>query len=86
MTRVVMSVDEVFRFADGSTVFVGKVHEGPAFIGPCDVELMIDGVPRGLITLTGERTSGRAGLRAVQTRSPVDLDVARAGECELIGR
>ena len=68
---------EIFRFGDGRTVLVGRL-DGDEYIGPCDVELFVDGAVRHALRLEGEMLTDRKnsdGYRSISTRSSIDLDV-----------
>lgn len=82
-------VEDVFAFSGGITVFVGRAAQEPApkVLAPCDVEVVVDEQPLGRVHLTAERTSGRRlGVRAVETRDPVDVAALRGHQCVLIYR
>jgi hypothetical protein len=72
-----MKVEDIFRFGDGSIVFVGGVTGGGRVITPSEVTLQKDGLAIATITLAGERMPGPnlpVGSRVVFTRDPVKID------------
>ena len=83
-----MRIVDMFRFADGRTVFVGSVTDGPPFIRPCRCSLVVDGTQRAVIGLEGEMVPDRRhpeGYRSVSTRDETNLSEAevKAGNCRL---
>lgn len=72
-------VKEIFRFGDGSTVFVGEVLDGGKVITPCRVTVLVDGAPIASLELEGERMPGPKlppGYRIVYTRKPINFDLS----------
>ncbi len=72
-----MRIADIFRFADGRTVFIGPIDSESKFVGPCLCELVVDGVHRSTIRLEGEMVpSGQhpEGFRSVCTQQPVVLN------------
>jgi len=41
-----MKVEDVFRFANGTTLFLGTITSEAKFIGACDCEIIVDGKAR----------------------------------------
>src|SRR5207302_764843 len=87
MTPFEMKIIELFRFADGRTVFVGPIQGNVQFIRPCRCELLVDGVPRSVIQIEGEMIPNRTpeGYRSVSTRDTVCLErqLLSTSECHL---
>jgi hypothetical protein len=72
-----MRVVDVFRFADGRSVFIGPVEGDVKFIRPCKCELLVDSVLSSFIQIEGEMMTDPAspeGYRSVYTRDIVSLD------------
>jgi len=83
-----MKIADVFHFADGRTVFVARIDGGARLIRPCKCELLVDGVPTGLIQIEGEMIPDRPsaeGYRSISTRDPVTLTrlVLTSSDCVL---
>lgn len=77
-----MTIQDVFYFGDGMTVFAGEVLDGPGYIRPGRFEVSVNGRVIGCVVLDGERSLGRVpGVRSVGTSAepPFDCDA-------LIGR
>jgi hypothetical protein len=86
-----ITVDDVFRFEGGRTVFVGEVKQGPNYISSCDCELLLGDTCVAKIRLEGEMIplkKTRMSLRAVSTLDTVDVDRIRGfkGRCRLVRR
>src|SRR5258708_35451275 len=74
-----LNVVELFRFGDGTTVFVGPLTPPEKTIVPCRVEVLRDGVHLTEVNLVGERSGGRnvpEGYRAVFTADKLEVDLA----------
>jgi len=70
------TVSDVFRVANGRTVFVGPIESGPSYVGSQTCELLVDGARRQVLELEGEMIPDRPhrqGFRSVSTRSKVEL-------------
>lgn len=80
-----MDVEEIFRFDDGSTLFVGTV-EGDVEL-PALASIFVDGELLGIVKLTERRMPGPAKphLQVVVTRDPIDLLRIKSGTCMLRG-
>ncbi|RKG61854.1 hypothetical protein D7X30_00465 [Corallococcus sp. AB011P] len=78
-----MAIENVFRFADGQVVFVGRIQKGPRFISPCVCELWQGTERVKRLRLEGEmlpETHARKDLRSVSTRESVDVEAAAFAE------
>lgn len=86
--RYTMVVEDFFRLADGSTLFLGTVEPEPRSLLPATAEIRIAGQTIGEIRLTEERMPGPAsrGRRSLVTRDPVDHNALRKGPCMLACR
>ena len=72
-----LNVVEIFRVADGKTVFVGPFDGEAKYIAPCEAELVVDGKSIVFLHLEGEMMAGRRhpmGYRSVSTRNEVDVN------------
>ena len=82
-----MTVTDMFRFADGRTVFVGHVDKSEPFIGAATCQLCVNGDPVALVHIQGEMISDPTppGLRSVSTCDSVALSEreVQAGLCVL---
>lgn len=77
VTGFEMKIVDIFHFADGRTVFVGKVDRDTRYIRPCQCELLINGIPKAVIQIEGEMMpdgTSPEGLRSVSTRDPIAAD------------
>ena len=76
-----ISIDDVFQFKDGSTVFIGKMVGGGNVITPSNAELLVNDVSLGRLRLEGERMPGprTRDKRIVFTYDKVDVDRLRRG-------
>ncbi len=85
-SRFTMLVHDFFRFADGSTVFLGTVEPELPILVPATAEVFVAGRSIGHIHLAEERMPGPAsgGRRSLVTRDPIDHDNLRMGVCTLI--
>ena len=71
-----MQVQDIFKFRDGRTVFVGAITKGPTHIDSCKCELLHDGCPVSTIMAEGEMVADHdhpRGFRAVATSASVDV-------------
>ena len=71
-----MQIEDIFKFRDGRTVFVGAITHGPTQIESCRCELLHDGSPISTILAEGEMSSDHEhprGFRAVATSAAVDV-------------
>ena len=84
-----MNVTDVFAFEDRRTAFVGRVNPSDFLtIGPCECDLLVDGVPTRRFKLEGEMIHrSPEGLRSVTTAETVDVELIRRsfGRCTLRG-
>jgi hypothetical protein len=88
LTAFVMRIVHVFHFADGRTVLVGPVDGEVKFIRPCKCELLVNGVPTGLIQIEGEMIPDRTtpnGYRSVSTRDAISFtpEILASSDCVL---
>ena len=88
MTPFEMKITDLFRFADGRTVFVGPIEGDVKFVPPCRCELLVDGVPTCAIQIEGEMIPNRTspeGYRSISTRDAVCLErqLLSTSECHL---
>lgn len=74
-----ISIEDVFQFDDGSTIFVGRMVGGGNVITPSNAELLVNGVSLGSLRLEGERMPGPRirDKRIVFTHDKVDVDRLR---------
>lgn len=80
-------VEDALPLGGGTTILMGRLEATwPPTLAPCKVELMIDGRFRGIIDLVCERPAPATGLRAVETRAPVDIDEIRSRPTRLVHR
>jgi len=73
-----LEVDDIFRFSDGTTIFVGRLNGVAKLITQTVARLWIDDQPGPYIRIDGERmpSSATPHLRSVSTRENVEkLDV-----------
>jgi hypothetical protein len=73
-----LCVVEVFRFADGRTVFVGPMPEGTPFIPACSADLLVNDRVVASLRLEGEMLpEGRhpVGYHSVSTADAVDSSI-----------
>ncbi|MHC4909142.1 MAG: hypothetical protein ACYTF9_05420 [Planctomycetota bacterium] len=71
-----MQIEDIFKFRDGRTVFVGEIVNGPTHIDSCRCELLHDGSPVTTIMAEGEMSGENdhpRGYRAVATSADVDV-------------
>jgi hypothetical protein len=82
------TVDEAFRFADGSTVIVGIADSSNSRLVPSEAAVTVDGRTVAHIRLTEERMPGpkMTGQRGLVTRDSVDINILRSGSCVLLCR
>lgn len=85
-----MTVEEVFAFHDGRTVFVGEITNGPKYIPECDCELLVAGVRVAEFRIEGEMLPPKKTqkvLRSVSTAAKVDVALLERskGQCKLKG-
>ncbi len=76
-----LDVAEIFRFGDGSTIFVGPLSTELKIITPCRVEVLLDGNHLTDVDLVGERSPGPKvppGYRIVYTNAPITIDASIA--------
>jgi hypothetical protein len=83
-----MRVVEVFRFADGRTVFVGTVDPDVPIIAASECDLFVDGTQKATCVIEGEMIPDRrqeTGFRSVSTKSNVELDrdLLKHSDCRL---
>jgi hypothetical protein len=74
-----MTVDDVFSFADGKTVYLGNVLAGPTLITAVDCALIVDGVTVTTVQIDGEMAPLKHGpdeRRSVWSSDPAP-DVVR---------
>lgn len=89
ISEFTFAVEDVFAFSDGLIVFVGRPSRepGPKVLVPCDADVVVEDHVVGRVHLSAERGAGhRAGLRAVETRSPLDVAAIRGRRCVLVHR
>ena len=83
----VLAVRDVFRFGDGSTVFLCEVRDGQAIarLTPAIADVVVEGRVVARVVLSEERLPGPAshGQRTVVTRDKIDVSVVRSGRCVL---
>lgn len=82
-------VEDVFDFAGGVVVFVGRPspEPGPDRLAPCDVDMVVEGQVVGRLHVAAERAGGhRPGLRSLETRGPLDVASMRGRQCLLVHR
>jgi hypothetical protein len=82
------TVEDAFRFADGSTVIVGVPDVDDRQLVPSDATVLIDGQPLAHIRLTEERMPGPNTIRrrALVTRDSVDVDLLKGRKSVLLCR
>ena len=80
-----LTVSDVFRFSDGSTVFVGTAAPPGAVLAPARVDVVAHGRTLMKLALVEERSVGpKAGARRmVATFDPVDPQRFESG-CVLV--
>jgi hypothetical protein len=83
-----MKVVDVFRFADGRTVFFGHIKTTANFIGPCACELLVDGNREATLRLEGEIVPDPLpadGSRVLCTRDQIGIvqKDAQVHDCRL---
>jgi len=72
-----MTIAEVFRFQDGTTVLVGPIMGTSAMVRACTCELLVDGVRRQEIRIEGEMMPSRPheqGHRSVSSKDVIQLE------------
>ena len=80
-----MTVQEVFHFQDGTTVFAGEVAEGPENIVAGVYEMSVDGEQIGSVRINGERSRGRVpNIRSVDTSQKLSFDSDRLKGREVV--
>lgn len=82
-----LRVEDIFEFAGGVTVVVGRLEGGDStLLTPSEVELIVDGESQGHIKLDSERMPGprSVGKRIVETRA--SLGAVRGRDCRLVHR
>lgn len=89
MTSWEMQIEEIFKFTDGRTVFVGKVRGQSGFIPPGECELWIGEKLHSKLRIEGEMIavrSKRSDLRSVSTHKSLDLEAGlpRRVQCKLM--
>ena len=78
-----MLIQDVFHFKNGSTIFVGKVVEGPKEISAGTYDLSVDGRSVGAIKIDCERSRGRVpNIRSVETAQELAFDSDSLKGCE----
>ena len=73
-----LKVVDVFRFADGKTVFVGRFDGDASYIPPCEAELFINDHSVASLHIEGEMMTDRPhpnGYRSVSTTDTINLIV-----------
>jgi hypothetical protein len=71
-----MTIKDIFRFRDGTTVFVGPINGPSCFVSSCECQLYVDGTLRQDIYIEGEMIPDRphaAGYRALSTKDSVEM-------------
>lgn len=81
-----MTVHDVFRFSDGSTLFLGRVEPDVPRLIPAQAEVVVGGKVIARIQLTEERMPGPSsrGRRSLVTRDRLDHEALKTGPCALI--
>jgi hypothetical protein len=78
-----MSIQEVFHFENGSTIFSGEVVEGPEEISTGMYDLSVDGQSVGAIKIDCERSRGRVpNIRSIEISQELPFDGDRLKGCE----
>jgi hypothetical protein len=83
-----MMVEDAFRFADGTTLFLGTVQPEQPHLVPAAAEVQVNGHTIASVNLTEERMPGPAsrGRRSLMTPDAVDHEAIVRGHCVLICR
>jgi hypothetical protein len=69
-----LDVVEIFRFADGKTVFVGPLHGDAKYVPPCNAELVVNGHTVGVVHLEGEMMPNGRHPKGYRSLSTTDVD------------
>ena len=73
-----MKIIDLFRFADGRTVFVGPIKGDVKFVRPCRCELLVNGVPTCAIQIEGEMIPDRTSPEGYRISKMVEgIDARR---------
>lgn len=81
-----LKVVDVFRFADGKTVFVGQFDGDATYIPACEVELFVNDHSVASLHIEGEMMTDRPhpnGYRSVSTTDSINLNVMSPGNDEI---
>lgn len=84
-----LKVIDVFAFADGRTVFSGKLQSDADYIRSCDAEVIIDGQSVGVIRIEDEMlplNSSSKSIRSVATLDNINVDVVRLRKANCVLR
>lgn len=86
-----LRICEIFRLSDLRTIIVGVIDDHPDRIGATQCSVVVDGVAKGTITITGEELLENArrnqDKRALSTseRLALDAETIRTADCRLVG-
>lgn len=85
-SRYKFAVHDIFRFEDGSTVFLGTVDTEYPRLVPADADVQLEGKTVAHIRLTEEPMPGpkSKGHRVVVTRDNIDIGRLKGRECLLV--
>jgi hypothetical protein len=73
----VLTVDEIFHFEDGATIFAGAFTGEVKTVKACRVEVWLDGAHFADAEIAGERAPGPRlppGFRILYTYTPLGID------------